>query len=105
MKTFTSLVAVALLLCGCATRTAYQSIAATETAVLAANAAYLDTVVTGQTSTNSVPMVEAAFNDTQLALHAAAVTASGGSSAPVPSATAVKAMNFTNLVNAVTGKK
>jgi len=98
-------IAVALVLVGCATKTAYQTISATETAVLAANGAYLDSVVTGQTATNSVPTVEAAFNDTQLALHAAAAVASGGSAAPVPPAAAIKAQNFTNLVQSVKGKK
>lgn len=105
MKTIISICALALVLIGCATKTAYQTIAATETAVLAANAAYLDSVVSGQTTTNGVPQVEAAFNDTQLALHAAAAVASGGASAPVPAATATKAANFTNLVNNVIGRK
>lgn len=81
---------------GCTTTSAYQTIAASETAVLKANSAYLDGVVSGVIPTNNVPQVEAAFNDTQLALHAAASVASGGMNAPVPAAVAVKVMNFTN---------
>lgn len=94
-------IAVAVILIGCATKTAYVSIATMELATLSANHAYLDRVFTGQIPTNSVPTVEAAFNDTQLALHAAAAIASGGSSAPIPPATLVKVSNFTNLVNSV----
>lgn len=93
------------LLFGCSTQSAYQSISAIEAAVLSANAAYLDSVVSGATATNSVPTVEAAFNDTQLALHSAAAIASGGASAPVPAATATKAANFTNMVSTLIGKK
>ena len=104
MKTLI-VIALAASLVGCATKSSYQSIAAAEAIVSNANSAYLDSVVTGQTPTNNAPQVEAAFNDTQLALHAAAVLASGGSSAPVPPATAVKVTNFTNLVNSVQGKK
>lgn len=81
-------------------QTAYQSISATEAGVLAANAAYLDSVVTGLAKTNGVPAVEAAFNDTQLALHSAAALASGGVSAPVPAAVLAKAMLFTNTITA-----
>lgn len=98
-------ICVVLIVGACATKTAFQTISATETAVLNANSAYLDSVVSGATPTNSVPQVEAAFNDTQLALHSAAAIASGGASAPVPAATATKAQSFTNLVNSVIGKK
>lgn len=103
-KTLLSLCLVVTVAASCP-RTAYQSISATETAVLNANAAYLDSVVSGVTPTNSVPTVEAAFNDTQLALHAAAVVASGGASAPVPAATAAKAQSFTNMVAQIIQKK
>ena len=93
---------------GCTTPSAqsviYQSIATTEAGVIAANAAYLDSVVTGITPTNSVPKVEAAFNDTQMALHTAASIASGGSSAPVSPAVFQKAVAFTNTINSVQGK-
>jgi len=82
-------------------QTAYQTIGAAEAAVLAANSAFLDSVVTGLTPTNSVPQVEAAFNDTQMALHTAASIASGGNNAPIPTATNAKVMSFTNLVNTV----
>lgn len=101
------LVCLSLTAASCPNKTSYETIASTEAAVLAANAAYLDSVVTGQTSTNSVPTVEAAFNDTQLALHAAAAAAQGGASAPVPPSVAVKASNFTNLAAVVSaqGKK
>lgn len=91
--------------CSSAQTTAYKSIAATETLVVNANSAFLDSVVTGQTPTNSVPQVEAAFNDTQIALHAAAAIASGGNSAPVPPAVNAKATAFINLATALTIKK
>jgi len=77
---------------------AFQSISTVEAGVVAANGAYLDAVVTGIAPTNGVPTVEAAFNDTQLALHTAAVLASGGSSAPTPPATFAKAVAFTNTI-------
>jgi hypothetical protein len=93
-----------LTLVGCTTTSAFQSISATETAVLAANRVYLDQVVTGKVSTNSVPTVEAVFNDTQLSLHAAAAIASGGGSAPVPPAVLAKATAFTNTVVLAGGK-
>lgn len=97
--------ALALVIVGCATsKTAYQSIYTTEVAVSAANRIYLDQVVTGQVPTNSVPTVEAIFNDTQLALHSAAAIASGGSSAAVPAATLAKATGFTNAVRTAGGK-
>ena len=79
-------------------KTAYQTIAATEAAVSTANMAYLDSVVTGTVKTNGVPAVEAAFNDTQMALRAAAAIASGGSSAPVPATVLAKATAFTNTI-------
>jgi hypothetical protein len=79
---------------------AFQSIATVEAGVIAANGAYLDSVVTGLAPTNGIPTVEAAFNDTQLALRTAASLASGGSSAPVPAATFTKAVNFTNTITA-----
>lgn len=84
--------------CPNAGKTSYQSIAATESAVLAANSAYLDQVVSGQVKTNGVPTVEAAFNDTQLALHTAAAIAAGGSSAAVPATVLAKATAFTNTI-------
>jgi hypothetical protein len=77
----------------------YQTIAATETIVLNANSAYLNSVVLGQVQTNNVPVVERAFNDTQLSLKLAAVLASGGASAPVPPATKAQADSFVKLVN------
>lgn len=94
---------IILIFCGCAT--SYRTIAATEAAVSAANSAYLDSVVTGQTKTNDVPKVEAAFNATQMALHAAAAAASAGASAPVPATLNQQAVDFTNLVNSVKGVK
>lgn len=80
---------------------AYQAISTTEAAVIAANSAFLDSVVTGRTPTNSVPKVEADFNALQLALHAAASVASGGASAPTPPALFVQATTFTNTINSV----
>jgi len=91
-------IAVCAFAISCSTTSAFQTISATETSVLAANRIFLDQVVTGQVPTNNVPIVEAAFNDTQLALHAAAVAASGGGSAPVPAAVLTKATSFTNIV-------
>lgn len=81
-------------------KTAFQSIGATEQAVLAANQAYLDLVVTGQVKTNGVPVVEAAFNDTQMTLRAAAALASGGNNAAVPATALAKASAFTNTITA-----
>ncbi len=89
---------------GCATKTAYQSIAATESIVLNANSAYLEAVVVGKIPTNSVPQVEQAFNETQLVLHAAVVAAQGGSTAPVPPDAAGTAKGFTNLVYSILRK-
>lgn len=83
---------------------AYQTIGATESAVQAANLAYLDSVVIGKTPTNSVPTVEAAFNSTQMALRAAAAIASGGSSAAVPASVLAQATAFTNTINAAQSK-
>ena len=84
--------------CANGNKTVYQTIAATEAAVSTANMAYLDSVVTGTVKTNGVPAVEAAFNDTQMALRAAAAIASGGSSAPVPATVLAKATAFTNTI-------
>jgi len=81
-------------------KVAYQTIGATEAAVLAANLAYLDQVVTGVVKTNGVPTVEAAFNDTQMALRAAAAIASGGTNAAVPATSLAKATAFTNTITA-----
>lgn len=96
---------VAMIIAGCSSltssKTAFQTLQTAETAVLAANAAFLDRVVTGQVATNTVPTVEAAFNDTQLAIHTAAASASGGLNAPIPLATNAKVMSFTNMVNFV----
>lgn len=66
--------------------------------MLNANSAYLDAVVSGKIPTNSVPQVEAAFNDTQMTLHAAVVLAQGNTAAPVTPAAAGTANSFTNLV-------
>ena len=86
-------------------QTAYQTIGATEAAVSAANMAYLDLVVTGKTPTNNVPKVEAAFNDTQMALRTAASIASGGINAAVPLTVLTKATDFTNTINSATSGK
>lgn len=98
-----TILAASVLLAGC--KTAYRSIATTEAIVHAANGAYLDSVVSGQTKTNDVPRVEAAYNATQLSLHTAAALASSGSSAPVPAAVNTQVIDFTNLVNSVKGVK
>ena len=69
-----------------------------------ANAAYLDAVVSGNAPTNSVPTVEASFNDTQMALRLAASATQGGSQAAVPADVATKAQNFINLANSTRRK-
>ena len=99
------LIYLVLIVVGCSTTTAYKTIATTEAAVLSANSAYLDSVVSGQTKTNDVPRVEQAFNATQMALHSAAALASGGANAPVPATVNTQVMDFTNLVNSVKGVK
>lgn len=104
MKRLLLIIPIVLLGCVTPSKTAYQTIATAEAAVLAANSAYLDSVVLGHTPTNSVPSVEAAFNDTQLALRTAAALASGGNAAPIPAMTNAKVINFTNLANSVTIK-
>lgn len=81
-------------------QTAYQTIGTAEQAVISANGAFLDTVVTGQTPTNNVPKVEAAFNDVQLALHTAAVAASAGTNAPVSALLSQKVSAFIATANA-----
>jgi hypothetical protein len=94
----------ALLFYGCSSTavqsTLYPTISTVEVAVDTANRAYLELVVTGQISTNSTTKVEQAFNDTKMALLAAAVAASGGTNAAVPVLTMSKATAFTNTVNA-----
>jgi hypothetical protein len=102
MKNILQIAALSLCICGCTTSqqtTAYKTIGATEAAVLNANAAYLDSVVTGQTPTNSVPTVESAFNDMQFALHQAAAFASGGTNSPTSPALDAKANAFINMAS------
>lgn len=77
---------------------AYRSIGAAETVTITANQVFLDSVVAHTTPTNSVPQIEAAFNTTQMALHAAAIVASGGNNAPVPASVAAQVTQFTNAV-------
>jgi len=94
-----------LTLGGCGTTAqsvSYQTIGSLETAVLNANASFLDSVVLGKTPTNSVPQVESAFNEAQMALHLAAVLASGGTNAPAPAATAAKANAFITTATTAT---
>lgn len=108
MKTKLIPLLACLVLIGCTTSqqtTAFKTIGTAEAAVIGANAGFLDSVVTGQTSTNAVPTVEAAFNATQLALHQAAALASGGTNAPPSPATAAQAQNFINLANSTKGFK
>ncbi len=105
MKTTLSIVLLALALVACKTTSSYQSIAATETLVLNANSAYLESVVSGQTRTNEVPVVEAAFNDIQMVLHSAAAIAQGGASAPVTPGVAGQANSFIALANSAKGRK
>ncbi len=105
MKTINLLLLCTLLVAfGCKTTGSYQTISATETIVLNANAAYLDAVVSGKVPTNSVPQVEQAFNETQMVLHAAVVTAQGNSSAQVPPDAAGTASAFTNRVYTILRK-
>ncbi len=99
MKKLILLLCAVMGMTACNTPRSYQSIAATEDLVLTVNSLYLSAVVSGQVSTNGVPEVEAAFNDTQMALKIAAVMASGGASATVPKANKAQADSFIKLVN------
>ncbi len=110
MKKFLSLIpllvlAVLLSAASCRTgqvqNTVFASLSAAEAVASAANSAYLDSVVSGKTPTNDVPRIESAFNDTQLALHAAAVLSSSGMKGIVPENVSAQVISFTNLVSSV----
>lgn len=110
-KTVVSLLFVALLpLCLALTcntsqqKTAYATLSTVEQGVLLANQAYLDTVVTGMSSTNAVPTVEAAFNDVQLTIRTAIALSTGGGAATAPAAVVAKATAFTNTINVASHK-
>ena len=103
-----ALIAALLCIVGCnlATHqtTTFQTLGSLESAVTGANNGYYDSVVAAYqagnfAATNSVPVVSAAYNDTQLAIHTAVVIASAGSNAPAPAVIQTKAQNFINLAN------
>lgn len=83
--------------------TTYNSLASTETTVSAAYSAYLDSVLKGQTSTNSVPQVSKVYNDVQTAITAAIAAAQYNPTNPAPQNVLDLANSLANLINQVKG--
>lgn len=90
---------------GCATRTTYTTLAATEKAVVSAYDGYLDSVIKGQTRTNEVPVITGSFNTFQATMRTAVDAASGNTGAPVSGDVASAAANFIQTVTNTKGKK
>lgn len=97
-----------LAMSGCTTsqqRTAYTTLASTELAAKSSYDGYLDSVLSGQSRTNEVPLVSAAFNELQAAMAIAVNAASGNTNAFVTAPVAEASAKLFNAINAAKGKK
>lgn len=93
---------------GCTTdqqRTAYTTLASSELAAKSSYDGYLDSVLSGQSRTNEVPLVSAAFNEFQAAMTIAVSAASGNTNALVTAGVAEASAKLFNLINSAKGKK
>lgn len=102
MKTRLLLPLVSLvLLIGCTTsqiELAYKTLYSTEHTVISAYDGYLDTVVKGQTSTNSVPTISKAYNTFQASYIIALDAAQYNTNALAPSALVQEANDVVGLI-------
>lgn len=91
--------------CGTPGRTTYTTLASTEMAAKSSYDGYLDSVLSGQTRTNEVPLVSASFDEFQAAMRIAVSAASGNTNALVTSDVAAASAKLLKQINAVKGKK
>jgi hypothetical protein len=91
---------------GCSTnRTAYNTLAATQQAGKLSYDGYVDSILSGQTSTNDLPIVSQAFNTFESVMRVSIDAASGNTNAPAtPEASAALSKLITTVSNSK-GKK
>lgn len=93
---------------GCDTtgkRNTYTTLASTEFAAKSSYDGYLDSVLSGQTRTNDVPIVSASFDEFQAVMRVAVNAASGNTNALVTADVAAASAKLFQKINAAKGKK
>lgn len=93
-------------LVGCTTNqitVAYKTLYSVEHVTVSTYDGYLDSVVKGQTSTNSVPKVSKAFNDFQASYIVALDAAEFNTNALAPSSLLQESTDIITLINTVKG--
>lgn len=98
--TFLSLCAI-LVIVGCATQTAFKTIASVQATGMAANDSYQSLVIRGALPTNDVPRESKAFNDLQASVLIALDAVQFNSNALAPSSLVVEGQDFVNLVTSI----
>jgi hypothetical protein len=82
----------------------YKTLYTLEASTTTAYIAYVQTVIAGTTSTNSLPTVSKAFNDFQAAMVLAAALNQNNTNALAPTSLQTEAIDLVNLIAAVKGK-
>jgi len=105
-KLLASLGLVAIVAIGCTTtqqQTTFNTLYSLEHVTVATYDGYLDTVIKGQTSTNSVPQVSKAYNTFQASYLVALDAAQYNTNALAPNSLLVESQDVINLINTVKG--
>lgn len=88
-----------------ARRTTYTTLASTELAAKSSYDGYLDSVLSGKTRTNDVPIISASFDEFQSVMKIAVNAASGNTNALVTADVSRASAKLLQQINAVKGKK
>lgn len=106
MKKLLLSLSLIVLMVGCTTtqqQTTYKTLYTVEHLTVSTYDGYLDTVIKGQTTTNSVPQVSKAYNDFQAAYIIALDAAEYNTNALAPENLVVESQDIINLINTVKG--
>lgn len=102
-----SLAFFAVIATGCTTSQqtiTYKTLFSIEHVTVSAYDGYLDTVIKGQTSTNSLPLISRAYNTFQGSYLIALDVAQYNTNALAPAALITESQDIINLINTVKGK-
>jgi len=90
---------------GCATRGTYTTLASTEQAVKLSYDGYVDSVISGKSRTNDLPVIAKSFDAFQASFAVAVDKASGDTNAPITGDLSVAAANLLKAITTATGVK
>ena len=105
-KTLLTCILLAALV-GCTTNQqtiAYKSLYTVEKVTTGAYDGYLDSIIVGQTTTNSLPRVSSAFNKFQASFVVALDAVQFNTNAPAPASLVVESQDVLNLIVQLKGK-